>query len=175
MRISRTISLGSSAEVNVSTKKSFAAMLRSPFGPTTLSSASRASKQAGKSPNGSACEAAPPIVPRLRTCGSPIWAAALLSNGSFFLSRSENSMSWWGGKRVVLDAECRRCTAAALVHRRPGGVGPRLADALGTQRVHRAGCDRRLELERRQVGRGRHQVIDQAAGSQLTGLVVHGF
>src|ERR1700687_4795333 len=62
IRISRRISFGSSDDVNVSTKKSLAAMLRSPFGPTTLNSASRASRHEGKSPLGSACAAAPPVV-----------------------------------------------------------------------------------------------------------------
>ena len=72
-----------------------AAIVRSPRWPTALNSASRASKQAGKSPCGSACAAAPPIVPRLRTCGSPICEAALVSSGTLFFSSSENSMSWW--------------------------------------------------------------------------------
>ena len=64
--------MGSMAVVNVSRKKSRAAISRSPSAPRQTIVAFRASSAAGQSEAGSAWATEPPIVPQLRTCGSPM-------------------------------------------------------------------------------------------------------
>ena len=60
--------------VNVSRKKSRAVIWRSPAWLRQTIVALTASRNAGQSLAGSACATEPPIVPQLRTCGSPIAA-----------------------------------------------------------------------------------------------------
>ena len=69
-RTSTKISSSPSAVVKRSWKKSAATTRRCPPGPAITNSASRATIGAGRSPAGSACAQAPPMVPRCRTCGS---------------------------------------------------------------------------------------------------------
>ena len=64
--------MGSIAVVNVSRKKSRATISRSPSAPRQTSVAFTASSAAGQSDAGSAWATEPPIVPQLRTCGSPM-------------------------------------------------------------------------------------------------------
>ena len=71
-RTSTRTSVGSIAVVNVSRKKSRAAISRSPAAPRQTTVAFTASRAAGQSDAGSAWATEPPIVPQLRTCGSPI-------------------------------------------------------------------------------------------------------
>ena len=59
-----------------SMKKSRAAMVRSPFTLRQTSEARVAMRTAGQSDDGSAWAQEPPIVPQLRTCGSPMPPAA---------------------------------------------------------------------------------------------------
>ena len=65
----------------VSTKKSFAAMTRSPVALRQTIMALAACRTAGQSDAGSACATDPPIVPQLRTCGSPMPPLASWSSG----------------------------------------------------------------------------------------------
>ncbi len=81
MRISVRISVGSIAVTNVSRKNSRAAMRRSPSWLRHTSVAREAMRTAGQSAEGSACAHEPPIVPQLRTCGSPMPPAASCSSG----------------------------------------------------------------------------------------------
>ena len=76
MRISTSSSSGSMAVWKESTKKSRAAMVRSPFTLRHTSEARVAMRTAGQSDDGSAWAQEPPIVPQLRTCGSPMPPAA---------------------------------------------------------------------------------------------------
>ncbi len=61
-------------------KKSAGVIDRVPDGPAATSVASSAEMTAGRSPAGSACASAPPIVPRWRTAGSAIIPAACASS-----------------------------------------------------------------------------------------------
>ena len=74
-RTSTSTSSGASAVSKTPVKNSVAGMTRSPAEPLATSSAPSASTTAGMSEAGSPCESVPPIVPRWRTWGSPIWAA----------------------------------------------------------------------------------------------------
>ena len=62
-------------------KKSAAAIVRSPELLRQTRLARVASRTAGQSAEGSAWAHDPPIVPQLRTCGSPIPAAASVRSG----------------------------------------------------------------------------------------------
>ena len=73
--------------------KSPAAMLRSPPGPVTLNVAPSAVSTVGWSDAGSAWETLPPMVPRLRTAGSPTSAAASASAGACCRTRSDDAIS----------------------------------------------------------------------------------
>ena len=64
--------MGSIAVSNVSRKKSRDLIRRSPDWPRQTIVALTARSIAGQSLAGSACATEPPIVPQLRTCGSPI-------------------------------------------------------------------------------------------------------
>src|SRR3984893_5006276 len=91
--INLRISPDSTAEVSMSTKKSFAATVRLPRGPTISNSASRASIAAGQPPAGSAWTQLPPIVPLLRTWMSPILPATSGRSGQERSRRSDDSIS----------------------------------------------------------------------------------
>jgi hypothetical protein len=93
MRISVSTSSGASAVVSRLTKKPDTGIVRSPWRPTARIVASSASITAGRSADGSACARLPPIVPRLRTMGSPICAAASASTGRARRTISELSSS----------------------------------------------------------------------------------
>ena len=81
MRTSVRTSVGSMAVWNVSTKKSRAAIVRSPVWLRQTMVAVAAIRTAGQSEAGSAWATEPPIVPQLRTCGSPIVAVTSWSSG----------------------------------------------------------------------------------------------
>ena len=72
IRISVSISPAPHADSNTPWKNSAAGTVRSPAGPAITSSAPSARITAGKSEAGSQWASDPPIVPRWRTCGSPI-------------------------------------------------------------------------------------------------------
>ncbi len=93
MRTSVRTSSGARAVVRRSLKKSSALMVRAPFGPVARSSAPRASTTAGQSAAGSAWARLPPIVPQLRTWGSPIMAPASVRIGHFALSEALDSIA----------------------------------------------------------------------------------
>ena len=88
-----TISPGFSAVVKRSTKNFSAGILRAPFGPLARTVAPRATRTVGKSAAGSAWAIEPPMVPRLRTWRSPIWAAASASTGQDFRTSAEAAIS----------------------------------------------------------------------------------
>ncbi len=76
IRTSVRISSGSIAVWNGPTKNSRARRIVSPATEWVTIAASVASSTAGQSDDGSAWATEPPIVPQLRTCGSPIPPAA---------------------------------------------------------------------------------------------------
>ena len=63
--------------------------------------ASSATATAGRSPAGSACESAPPKVPRCRTAGSATVLVAWASSGQCSATSGSCITSWW----VVIDAD----------------------------------------------------------------------
>ena len=75
-------------------KKSSAVIVRVPEGPVTTIVA-RASATAGRSEAGSPWASEPPIVPRLRTCGSPTRWAACPNRGRCSASSGSRSRSRW--------------------------------------------------------------------------------
>ena len=80
------ISLASMALVKGPRKKSPAATEREPPLLVSVSSAPAASSDAGQSAAGSAWTTLPPMVPRLRTWGSPMLPATLASSAQFSLT-----------------------------------------------------------------------------------------
>lgn len=83
MRISVMTSLGSSAVVQNPRKNSATGIWRMPDGPLTMIVAFAASRAPDKSDAESPWATEPPMVPRLRTCGSPTNAAAAEINGAY--------------------------------------------------------------------------------------------
>ena len=66
---------------------------RSPRDDAIRTLASSATSTAGQSAAGSACARLPPMVPRFRTCASPIWPAASAIIGSFVRTNGEEPTS----------------------------------------------------------------------------------
>ena len=91
-------------------KKSAAGMLRSPPSAVTAIVASSARNTVGRSEAGSACATLPPMVPRLRTAGSPISPAASASAGHRSASSDEAASSAW-----VVSAPIRTRPSATLM------------------------------------------------------------
>ena len=75
--------------------RSPASIVRLPLGPCTATEPPRASSSVGRSPWESACASDPPIVPRFRTCGSPIPAAVSASTGQPDWIVAESATSRW--------------------------------------------------------------------------------
>ena len=75
-------------------KKSLAATEREPSLLVNVTSAPRASSAAGQSAAGSPWTTLPPMVPRLRTCGSPMLPAVMASSGQLSATSPEVS-TWW--------------------------------------------------------------------------------
>ena len=94
-RISVTTSCGPSAVSYTPRKNSAAGITRSPSGPRATISASSASSTVGVSEAGSPCAVVPPIVPRCRTCGSPMSPAVYARSPHCASRRSLRSMSEW--------------------------------------------------------------------------------
>ncbi len=92
-RISVSTSSGSSAVVNGPRKKSPASTVRCPPVPRTTNTASQAISAAGRSAAASPCTTDPPMVPRWRTCRSPITPATCASSGACSASTGSVSSS----------------------------------------------------------------------------------
>ena len=76
-------------------KKSPAAMVRSPSSVATVNDAPRATSTVGRSDAGSAWATLPPMVPRLRTAGSPMTPAAAARAGACFATSADAAISAW--------------------------------------------------------------------------------
>ena len=74
----------------------------------------------------------------------------------------------------VGDAERRERVDDRVHHRRGRGDRARLADALDAHRVRRARRDRVVELEARELGRRRHEVVGERRGQEVAVGVVDG-
>ena len=141
------ISSARMSTVNRPRKKSAAFTTRQPRGLLRWISASSASSTAGMSADGSACATLPPIVPRLRTCGSPMLAAASATAGHRACSRADVATSW--------------CTVAAPMTIRAVA----LVDAVQVRNA--ADVDQHLRLAQAQLHQ-RHEAV--AAGDELAAL-----
>ena len=89
-------------------KKSSAAISRSPPGPRTTSVPRSASSAAGRSEAGSPWAIEPPIVPRWRTWGSPIWPGDVRQQRHLLVRQL-------GGGQVVVAGERADAHGAAPV------------------------------------------------------------
>ena len=69
--------------------------VRLPFGPSHTNSKPSAMAVAGMSAAGSPCASEPPIVPLLRTAGSPMTAAVSDTTGTLALRTLDDSTSQW--------------------------------------------------------------------------------
>ena len=112
-RIAVSTSRGPSAVSNRPLKKSSALTVRLPCGPAISTSPPSASRQAGSSAAGSAKAIEPPMVPRLRIAGWPIWGSASAISGA-----------------------CARCRASARLAR--GAPARRSRPARSSPRCRRA-------------------------------------
>jgi hypothetical protein len=107
-RISTSSSPGSIAVSHTARKNLSAGTVRSPPLPRITSSPPRASTTVGRSPAGSACASEPPIVPRWRTCGSPISPAAKETIGQCSCTSGSRARS-----ACLVSAPIARCSPAS--------------------------------------------------------------
>src|SRR5256712_1708692 len=120
---------GSSAVLRGPTISSSTFIVRSPRGPATTTEASRATSTAGQSAEGSACARLPPMVPRFRTCASPICPAASAAIGSF--------------ARISSDEARAACVVSAPIKSAPCASRTPVRPSTFRRSTRCAGCARR--------------------------------